>query len=72
MGISEFFGNIKKKRFERAVAKNKKLISNPKAVKEERVAALEYFGEIDEAEIAVPALLQRFNYSLLGCREITP
>ena len=37
---------------------------NPKSLKEDRQAAIEYFVEMSDCNIAVPALLQRFEFSL--------
>lgn len=48
------------KRNERAAA----TIKNKKAIREDRLAALEFMKNLPDTEIAVPALLQRFNFSL--------
>ncbi|MBP6217128.1 MAG: hypothetical protein KA436_00915 [Oligoflexales bacterium] len=58
------YKQFQKKRFERSVAKHLKLVQNPKAVREERVGAIEYFSSLTECKIAVPSLLKRFDYSL--------
>ena len=39
-------------------------ISNPKAIREDRVAAIDYFADLGDAKLAVPSLLARFEYSL--------
>ena len=52
--------NRKEKRNERAL----KTIRNSKAMKEDRWAAIEYFKDLEDVASAVPALLQRFEYSL--------
>ncbi|NRA44627.1 MAG: hypothetical protein HRU09_06680 [Oligoflexales bacterium] len=64
MGLIDKYREFKKNRQEKAIARNLKLIKNPKAIKEDRSAAIEYFCQAEEAEVAVPALLQRFDYSL--------
>lgn len=64
MGLFTFFRELKQKRQERAIAKNLKLIQNPKTIREERVGAIEFFNNLQEANLAVPALLKRFDYSL--------
>ena len=64
MGLIEKYRQFKKNRQEKAIARNLKLIKNPKAIKEDRAAAIEYFCQSEVAETAVPALLQRFDYSL--------
>ncbi len=58
--IKNFFTNRK----ERKLDKYAKLIKNSKAIKEERIAALSYYADVKDANIAIPALLQRFEYSL--------
>lgn len=64
MGLKEKWSNYKKSRDEKRIASNSKLITKPKAMKEDRVAAIEYFASHKEPEVAVPALLLRFEYSL--------
>ncbi len=64
MGIFTFFKQLKQKQKERSIAKNLKLIQNPKAIREERVAAIEYFKNLPDCAVSVPALLKRFDYSL--------
>lgn len=51
-------------RKERQNARNLKLIRNAKAIREDRWAAIQFFKEHDDPVIAVPALLDRFEYSL--------
>ena len=58
--IKDFFANQK----ERKIQKNLSIIANPKAIKEERSAALDFIGSFEDPAIAVPGLLKRFNYSL--------
>lgn len=58
--FKDYMGNRRLAKIEKAA----KLIKNPKAIKEDRWAALEFLESLDEAEQAVPALLQRFEYSL--------
>ena len=49
---------------EKAIVKNLKTIKNPKAIREDRVAAIDFFSDLEDPEKSVPALLQRFDYSL--------
>lgn len=51
-------------RKERQVSRNLRLVRNGKAIREDRWAALEYFRSLDDPAVAVPALLDRFEYSL--------
>lgn len=44
--------------------RNANLVKNPKAIKEDRWAALQYFEDHPDREIALKALLPRFDYSL--------
>ncbi|MEZ4743617.1 MAG: hypothetical protein R3B45_14425 [Bdellovibrionota bacterium] len=64
MGVFSKWGQYRENRQEKKVAKNLKTILNPKAIKEERTAAIDYFCNMKNDEIAVPALLKRFEYSL--------
>ncbi len=56
----EYNESRRRKKNERSAA----AIKNSKAIKEDRWAAIEYMKGLDEIEIAVPALLKRFDYSL--------
>lgn len=62
MGIFDVFKS--KARDEKRIAKSLATIKNAKAIREDRVGAIEYFKSMDDAATAVPALLQRFEYSL--------
>ncbi len=64
MGLFSKITGFKKQRDEKKIAKSIATIKNAKAIKEDRQAAIDYFCELDDAEVAVPALLQRFEYSL--------
>jgi hypothetical protein len=64
VGIFTFFKQLKQSQKERSVSKNLKIIQNPKAIREERVSAIEYFKNLRDLSISVPALLKRFDYSL--------
>lgn len=64
MGIWDSIKNFFAGRREKKVERSARLVKNPKAVREDRLAAIEYLSRIDEASDAVPALLQRFEYSL--------
>src|ERR671921_526851 len=59
--VKDYFDGRKTKRVERAA----KLITNAKAIRDDRWAALEFLAHgLDNAEEALPALLPRFEYSL--------
>lgn len=53
-----------KARDERRIQKALTLVKNAKAIREDRVAAIDYFKNLGDMQIAVPALLQRFEYSI--------
>lgn len=58
--LKEFQGQQRQKKAEKAA----KLVKNPKAIREDRWAALEFLGHYHDVAVAVPALLHRFEYSL--------
>ncbi len=64
MGILEKFRSWSKNREEGKIARAASTAKNPKAIREDRWAALEMLCEVEEPELAVPALLQRFEFSL--------
>lgn len=59
-GFKDFFSNRREARAEKAA----RTVKNPKAIKEDRWAALEFFNSVNEPEVAIPALLARFDFSL--------
>lgn len=64
MGIFDKFKRGGGARDEKRIARHTAVIKNAKAIKDDRVAAIEWFSNLDDAGAAVPALLQRFEYSL--------
>ncbi len=64
MGWFDSISRYRGQKRERQSEKNLKYLKNPKAIKEDRQGAIEYFASLDDTEVAVPALLQRFEYSL--------
>ncbi len=58
--VKEYFDGRKSNRIQRA----SKLVTNAKAIKDDRWAAIEFLANVDNAEEAIPALLPRFEYSL--------
>ena len=64
MGLVKKWQEFRQGRREKSIASNLKYIQNPKAIREDRSAAIDYFCNVDDVAIAVPALLQRFEYSL--------
>ncbi len=64
MGLFNKFKEYRKGRDDKKIAKGLSVIKNAKAIKEDRGAWIEYFRTLGDPEVAVPALLQRFEYSL--------
>ncbi len=64
MGLFDKYKDFRKGRDDKKIARCIAVIKNPKAIKEDRSAAIEYFKDLGDASAAVPALLQRFEYSL--------
>ena len=64
MGLLQRFRAYQQRNYQRRIAKATKTVQNSKAIREERWAALEYLCGVDTPEDAVPALLERFEYSL--------
>lgn len=65
MGLLDSYRQFKTSRLEKRIEKSGKLVKNPKAIKEDRWAALQFLAtDAQGAEQVVPFLLQRFEYSL--------
>ena len=64
VGLFDLFSGGGRKVDERRVAKATVTIKNPKAIKEDRLAVIDYFAHLGDATFAVPGLLQRFEYSI--------
>ena len=64
MGLFSKFKDLRQQRDDKKIAKTLAIIKNPKAIKEDRQGAIEYFKDLGDAAAAVPALLQRFEFSL--------
>lgn len=64
MGLLDSFRNYRQNRMNKRLDKAARLVKNPKAIREDRWAALEFLASVDEREQAIPALLERFDYSL--------
>ncbi|MEY4632329.1 MAG: hypothetical protein RIQ81_2449 [Pseudomonadota bacterium] len=64
VGILEKFKTWRKSQQEGKIAKAAKAAKNAKAIREDRWAALELLCDVEDAEQAIPALLQRFEFSL--------
>ena len=58
--IISYFSNRKQNKIDRCT----RLIANPKAIRDDRLYALEYLRGLDDPEKSVPVLLKRFDYSL--------
>ncbi len=64
MSLFKKFREFRENRRAKAVAKASKTIGYLKAMREDRAAAIDFLRSLDETEVAVPALLKRFNFSL--------
>jgi hypothetical protein len=64
VGIWQSFKNYRVSRRVKREDKYLKVIKNSKAIKDDRAIALEHFRHHKDPAVAVPALLQRFEYSL--------
>jgi hypothetical protein len=64
VGLFDKFKDMKNARNEKRASRNLASLKNPKAIKEDRWGAIEYFETLGDVSVAVPALLQRFEYSL--------
>ena len=64
MGLFDRFKDWGKKNDEKRVSRARAVVKNSKAIRDDRVAAIEYLKDLGDAGQAVPALLQRFEYSL--------
>jgi hypothetical protein len=64
VGLFQKIKEFRVKRQQAAVEKNQKNLQNAKAIREDRVAASEFFCAHKEPAVAIPALLKRFEFSL--------
>jgi hypothetical protein len=64
VGLFDKFKNYQRGRDEKKIERYAAVIKNPKAIKEDRSAAIDYFKHYGDPAVAVPALLGRFDYSL--------
>jgi len=64
VGLFDKFKGYQKNRDERRIARALHTIKNIKAIKEDRMATIDYLRHMGDAQSAVPVLLQRFEYSL--------
>ena len=64
MGIFDKLREIKENRYKKRLEKCRRTVKNPKAVKDDRMAALSFLADLDDMEASVPVLLLRFDYSL--------
>lgn len=64
MGILSWYSEHKSKSEERYIQKALKTLKNSKSIREERSIAIQFFKDHPNPEIAIPSLLQRFEYSL--------
>lgn len=64
VGLFGSFKDFRKNRDDKKLTGALTKIKNPKAIREDRVAAIETLKALQDPDAAVPALLQRFEYSL--------
>ena len=65
MGLLDKWNQFSDNRRSEKVQRATKYVKNPKAIKEDRWASLEYLAQdVNDPEQAVEALLNRFEYSL--------
>ena len=64
MGLFQKIKDFQIQRHQSAIEKNLKNLQNAKAIREDRVGAIEFFCSEKEPAVAVPALLKRFGFSL--------
>ena len=64
VSLIDKFNTFKENRKKKKIASYLKVIQNPKAIKEDRFAAIEYFSDLGIIDVAIPGLLKRFEYSL--------
>lgn len=64
MGLFNKIKEFQRGRDEKKIDRYAAVIKNPKAIKEDRSSAIEYFKSYGDPAVAVPPLLKRFDYSL--------
>ena len=64
MWLTDKLRAFNEKRAQNRIRHCLKVVSNSKAIKEERMAAIGFFADMNNPEVAIPALLSRFEYSL--------
>ena len=63
MGLMEKWNQFKENRRQKRITSNKNLIRRDKVNKDERLAAISFFCELDDLSLSVPILLSRFEFS---------
>ena len=64
MGLFQKIKDFQAQRQQSAIEKNQKNLQNAKAIREDRVGAIDFFSVHKDPTVAVPALLKRFGFSL--------
>lgn len=64
VGLFDSIKDFRKNRDDKKIASALAKVKNAKTIREDRVAAIETLKSLKDADAAVPALLQRFEYSL--------
>jgi hypothetical protein len=63
VSILSWYRGIRQRHQEKKIQKQFKILTNPRALREERQAAIEFFSHLQASE-AVPGLLKRFEFTL--------
>ena len=64
MWLIDKYKQFVKNRHKKAVSSNAKTAANPKSIKDERMAAINFLCSLENADEAIPVLLPRFEFSL--------
>ncbi len=64
MWLTDKIRSFNERRAQNRIKHCLKVVSNSKAIKEERMAAIGFFADMNDPSVAIPALLSRFEYSL--------
>lgn len=64
MGLLQKWKDLRETRSQRRFERAVKLVRNPKAIREDRWAAIEYLSHLEEKDKSISGLLERFDYSL--------
>ena len=63
-GVLAWYRQKQENRLHNAIARNAKVVRNPKANRDDRKEALNFFLKLEDVSAVAPVLLDRFDYSL--------